>query len=171
VGGLGLGYTAQAVLDSDRVRSLLVVEALADVIDWHRQALIPAGAALTADPRCRLVEGDFFALMRDDSTVDQKRDAIIVDIDHSPRHILHPSHADFYEPPGVRRLAARLRPGGVFSLWSNDPPDDDYLGVLDAVFAEVTAEVVSFDNPLQGRRSTNTVYLAVAAHDAVTARE
>ena len=171
VGGLGLGYTAQAVLDCDRVRSLVVVEALADVIDWHRQGLIPAGAALTADPRCRLVEGDFFALMRDDSTVDQKRDAIIVDIDHSPRHILHPSHADFYEPPGVRRLAARLRPGGVFSLWSNDPPDDDYLGVLGAVFVEVTAEVVSFDNPLQGGRSTNTVYLATTARDAATARE
>jgi hypothetical protein len=29
VGGLGLGYTAHAVLDNDRVRSLLVIETLA----------------------------------------------------------------------------------------------------------------------------------------------
>src|SRR3546814_21131420 len=36
VGGLGLGYTAQAVLESQAVASLLVVAALEAVIDWHR---------------------------------------------------------------------------------------------------------------------------------------
>src|SRR5882757_4120557 len=35
VGGLGLGYTAQAVLEHANVGSLIVVEALAAVIDWH----------------------------------------------------------------------------------------------------------------------------------------
>ena len=45
-------------------------------------------------------------------------------------------------------------------LWSNDPPDEDYLAVLAGVFADVRAEVVSFHNPLQGRESTNTVYVA-----------
>src|SRR5690606_3580366 len=36
VGGLGLGYTAQAALADPRVRSLHVIEALAPVIGWHR---------------------------------------------------------------------------------------------------------------------------------------
>jgi spermidine synthase len=35
VGGLGLGYTAQAVLKDARVSSLLVIEALDEVIEWH----------------------------------------------------------------------------------------------------------------------------------------
>src|SRR5712671_3065348 len=62
VGGLGLGYTAQAVLEDSRVRSLIVVDALAEVIEWHESGLLPLGKQLTADPRCRLVNGDFFAL-------------------------------------------------------------------------------------------------------------
>src|SRR5271170_4739034 len=36
VGGLGLGYTAVAALDHPAVYSLLIVEALDAVIDWHR---------------------------------------------------------------------------------------------------------------------------------------
>src|SRR6267154_2579673 len=62
VGGLGLGYTAQAVLDDKRVRSLIVVDALAEVIEWHERGLLPLGEQLTADPRCRFVAGDFFAM-------------------------------------------------------------------------------------------------------------
>ena len=64
------------------------------------------------------------------------------------------------ERPGTRALAAHLVPGGVFALWSNDPPDDGYLAVLAAVFDDVEARVVSFPNPLQGGEATNTVYLA-----------
>ncbi|MPR13400.1 spermidine synthase, partial [Microvirga sp. M8] len=44
VGGLGLGYTAQAVLEHAQVGSLLVVDALAEVIEWHQQGLLPLGA-------------------------------------------------------------------------------------------------------------------------------
>ncbi len=64
VGGLGLGYTARAVLDDPRVRSLVVVEALADVIEWHNRGLLPDAAGLTSDPRVRLVQADFFATVQ-----------------------------------------------------------------------------------------------------------
>ena len=46
VGGLGLGYTAQAVLRHDKVRCLVVVEALDAIIDWHRSSLLPLGPEL-----------------------------------------------------------------------------------------------------------------------------
>ena len=62
VGGLGLGYTAVAALEHEGVGSLLVVDALDAVIAWHRGGLVPLGKTLTADPRCRLVHGDFFRL-------------------------------------------------------------------------------------------------------------
>jgi len=166
VGGLGLGFTAQTVLEHPDVRSLVVVETLGEVIEWHERGLIPLGAALTSDSRCRLVQGDFFAMVgasRLDAEAGRLFHAIIVDIDHSPRHLLHPSHAEFYEPAGVRLLADQLRPGGVFALWSNDPPDDEYSSVLAAVFADVRAEIVSFYNPLQERQATNTVYVARTA--------
>ena len=33
------------------------------MIDWHRRGLVPLGAQLTSDPRCELLQGDFFALV------------------------------------------------------------------------------------------------------------
>lgn len=167
VGGLGLGYTADAVLSDHRVRELIVVDALAPVIDWHRRGLVPLGEVLTADPRCRLEHGDFFAMCRepgfDPETPGRLFDAVLVDIDHSPRHQLGAGNAEFYTVDGLRRLAAQLTPEGVFGLWSNDPPDQDYLDVLEQVFTTVAAEVVTFPNPLQQRTATNTVYLARGA--------
>lgn len=165
VGGLGLGYTALTVLEDVRVRSLVVVEALDAVIDWHRRGLVPAGIVLAADPRCRFVAGDFMALNAAPSGFDpqmpgRRFDAVIVDIDHSPEHLLHTSHAGFYQPAGLAQLAGHLLPGGVLALWSNDPPDQAYLAVLTEAFATAEATVVTFDNPLQGRTATNTVYLA-----------
>src|SRR3954471_14207508 len=43
VGGLGLGYTAQAVLEHETVKSLIIVEALDAVIDWHEKGVLPLG--------------------------------------------------------------------------------------------------------------------------------
>jgi spermidine synthase len=169
VGGLGLGHTAKAVLDEPRVAELLVVEALGPVIAWHRTALVPLGALLTADLRCRFVHGDFFRLAAGESGFDpetpgRRFDAILVDIDHAPDFHLDAANADFYTVAGLTRLAAHLRPCGVFGLWSNDPPDPAFTRRLAAVFATATAEPVTFPNPLQdGRPVTQTVYLATAA--------
>jgi spermidine synthase len=170
VGGLGLGYTAQAALDDPRVRSLVVIDALGEVIEWHRRRLVPLGASLASDPRCRLVQGDFFAMFDDACGLDPQEPerrfhGILLDVDHSPRHVLHPRHARLYQPAGMRALAGRLRPDGVFALWSNDPPDEQFSSVLAEVFAESEAHVVDFDNPLQGGTAANTVYVARKAAD------
>ncbi|MDK1475462.1 spermidine synthase [Streptomyces sp. 549] len=168
VGGLGLGYTAEAALRDDRVRAMVVVDALDAVIDWHRRGLVPLGPKVAGDARCRLVQGSFFAMAEDEVGFDpdaagRRFHAVLLDIDHSPQHVLHPAHAAFYEPAGLRRLADRLHPGGVFALWSNDPPEAWFETVLAEVFPESRSHVVTFDNPLQGGTSTNTVYVARTA--------
>jgi spermidine synthase len=168
VGGLGLGYTAQAVLEDSNVRSLIVVDALAEVIEWHQQGLLPLGKHLTDDPRCRLVNGDFFAMSHsadgfDSGAPGRRFDAVLVDIDHSPKNLLHPRHAALYQPEGLLRLAGHLNPGGVFALWSNDPPDDGFNSALAAVFASSKAHVVTFDNWQGDPDASNTVYIGVKA--------
>ena len=50
VGGLGLGYTALAALKNPAVRSLIIVEALAPVIEWHQRGLVPLGPSLRCVP-------------------------------------------------------------------------------------------------------------------------
>ena len=164
VGGLGLGYTARAVLDHAAVHSLLVIEAMPAVIDWHQRALVPLGAGLSADPRCEFLQADFYARANSagmDPQAPAKRfHAILLDIDHSPRHVLHRNNAAFYGADGLRRLATHLHPNGIFALWSNDPPDEDFGATLATVFSATQAHVVEFDNPLQDRKATNTVYVA-----------
>jgi spermidine synthase len=129
---------------------LRVVEALDAVIGWHERHLLPGAAQLTADPRCDLVLGDFFAIVAAESAfgVDgpEPVHAVLVDIDHSPGNVLHPSHAPFYLRSGLQRLARRLHPGGIFGLWSDDPPDPAFIAVVQDVFASCVAHVVTFPN-------------------------
>lgn len=168
VGGLGLGYTAQAVLRHDQVGYLIVVDALEAIIDWHRSGLLPLGAELTGDARCRFELGDFFALAAsangfDPAAPGRRFDAVLVDIDHSPECLLDPQNAGFYQPEGLRKLARHLKPGGVFGLWSNEPPDAEFTARLTEIFDSASAEPVSFHNPLQQREFVQTVYLARTA--------
>jgi hypothetical protein len=166
VGGLGLGYTAQAALRHETVRSVVVVEALQAVIGWHQRGLVPLGPELCADPRCRFVAADFFALAAnpavgfDTEAPGARFHAVLLDIDHSPRNLLDARNGAFYQTDGLQSLAAQIHPGGVFGLWSDDPPDEEFLASLHTVFTAVRAEVVKFDNPLLGRESASTVYLA-----------
>lgn len=164
VGGLGLGYTAAAVLDDPRVRSLTIVEYLAPVIAWHRDGLLPLGEKLVGDPRCRIVEGDFFAMGRgegfDPEAPGRQFDAILLDIDHSPEALLDARSTSFYTPEGLGSLARHLAPQGVFGLWSNDPPDPRFTERLAGAFSRVEPETVCFHNPLQDREAVQSVYLA-----------
>ena len=166
VGGLGLGYTAITALLDDRVGELVVVDALAEVIDWHRRGLLPDALALGSDERVSLVQGDFFSMMREpaetgSSLAAGEHDVILLDIDHTPRHVLDPSHAAFYGVEGLEQLRGHLRPGGVFAMWSDDPPDADFLAALTQTFTDSRGEVVTFANPLTRGESTATVYVAV----------
>ena len=160
VGGLGLGYTAATALHDSRVRKLDVIDALPAVIGWHERELLPMSAQLVRDPRTTLVHGDFFAVVRrPPAPEDARYDVILLDVDHSPQHTLDPSHADLYTSAGIESLARHLTDRGVFALWSDDPPDADFLTTLSSVLNDCAAHVVEFDNRLTGGISSNTVYI------------
>lgn len=173
VGGLGLGYTAQAVLAHARVGALLVIDALPEVIEWHQAGLIPIGRELAADHRCRLVHGDFFTMAAsaqghlDPDAPGRQFDAVLVDIDHAPDNLLHPSHSVLYTAAGLHTLAQQIKPGGVFALWSNDPPDNAFTAVMESVFGAVTAHVVAFENLNADEEVSNTVYVGTRIDEAL----
>jgi len=166
VGGLGLGYTALTALADERVARLQVIEALPEVIGWHRDGLVPIGTQLAVDDRCTLRHGDFFALVDQGIETDpggpHRFDAILVDIDHTPTHHLHESSAGFYSAAGFGGVRDQLRPAGVFALWSDDPPDAGFEALLAETFTDVAAHVVSFPNHYTGGESACTIYVALA---------
>ncbi|AQQ03625.1 spermidine synthase [Roseibium algicola] len=165
VGGLGLGYTAQAVLAHESVADLTVVDLLAPVIRWHEEGLVPMKTELADNPRCRLVQGDFFAMAASEDGFDADRpgrqyDALLIDIDHTPERLLHGGSKGFYTPEGLRAVQRFVKPGGIVGLWSDEAPDEAITTLLGQAFDAAWAEPVVFANPLQdGREVTQAVYL------------
>lgn len=165
VGGLGLGYTAQTALAYQSVAQLTVIDLLEPVIRWHKEGLVPMKTELLDDPRCRLVQGDFFAMASSDDGYDTQQpgrqyDAILIDIDHTPERLLHGGSEGFYTHEGLRQLQRFLKSGGIVGLWSDEAPDEAITALLSEAFDEAWAEPVIFENPLQdGVEVTQAVYL------------
>lgn len=130
---------------------------------WHQQKLVPLGKRLSEDKRCELRQGDFFELARtgfDVFDIERKFDAVLLDIDHSPKHFLDEKNASFYSVEGLKTLSKKLKDGGVFALWSNDPPDEEFRNHLESIFGKASAHRVEFANSYTNSVSVNSVYTA-----------
>ncbi len=163
IGGLGLGYTAAEALKNRKVASLLVIDLFQTVIDWHNQGLVPLGLDLRDDLRCELRQGDFFVLAHtgfDAEKPTRKFDAILLDIDHSPKHYLDPINKSFYTTQGLTAVRHQLKPNGTFAVWSDDPASEDFTTNLKTIFGSATAHDIEFPNPYTGSTSVNSVYVA-----------
>ncbi len=171
VGGLGLGYTAEAALRYPNVAKVEVVEFLPAVVDWHREGMLPLGKALMDDPRCEFLEGDFFAMIgaggheaRDGGSRETPSlgtyDAILLDIDDSPAQRLHEAHGGFYSIEGLKAVLPFLKPGGVFGLWSFDAEGaPEFAKILSRVFEDVTVhDIPHYDETWNGH-ATHAVYV------------
>lgn len=166
VGGLGLGYTAATVLNYVNVRSLKVIDVMQPVIDWHQNELVPLGKTLNNDSRCELVHADFYQLAADSNSgfysdnTHKMSHAILLDIDHSPSHLLNEGNHTFYTQEGLTQLAKKLHPSGIFGLWSNEPPDENFINLLNVVFSSTATHRIKFPNPYTGEESENTIYIS-----------
>jgi len=163
IGGLGLGYTALTSLQDDAVGRLRVIEVMKPVIKWHQQGLLPIGDVLAVSERCELIHGDFFSIattLRDGFINNDKVDAILLDIDHSPSHWLKQTNSSFYSYSSLQAMANKIKPKGVFGLWSNELPDHNFVELLNAVFCNTQSFIVRFANPYSGGEAINSVYIA-----------
>ncbi|MCC5873423.1 MAG: spermidine synthase [Gammaproteobacteria bacterium] len=165
VGGLGLGFTAARALDFANVNQMLVIELLPEVLRWHQTGRVPLGPRLLGDPRCRLKQGDFFALATRQQGFDEDRpgrcfDAILLDIDHNPDWLLAPGHGTFYEADGLQRLGNHLQAEGIFALWSSGSLKSAFLQRLQQRFREVVHREIHEHNAAATHTTTaRTLYL------------
>lgn len=157
VGGLGLGYTAHEALQGERVARVTVVEYLPQVIDWLDQDLIPLAAALKADERLRVVEGDVYDILSRPPA--GTYDLILIDVDHSPGEHLGGQNASFYTEAGLSRARAHLAEEGILAVWSY-AEHSPFVTALRNVFAEVRVEPVTVMNDLIDEEQTDWLFFA-----------
>lgn len=119
VGGLGLGFTAAAVLADARVRRVLVAEIAAPLADWAGQGLMPA-PRLT-DERLTVRVADVGTVL---DAAAGEWDIVLLDVDNGPGFLVRPENADLYAGAGLRSAAAALAPGGVLAIWSSHRAPD-----------------------------------------------
>ncbi|MBR7743089.1 spermidine synthase [Phycicoccus sp. BSK3Z-2] len=128
VGGLGLGFTARAVLADPRVRRVDVVELAEPLVRWAREGLVPELAGLEGE-RCRLVADDVAHVLTGAGSPPGPWDVVLLDVDNGPGFLLHPGNAALYERSGLAALRRSLAPGGVGVVWSSHPAPDLLAGL------------------------------------------
>lgn len=157
IGGLGLGYTSKAALDSDRVARVEVVELIQGVIGWVASGVIPLGKELVADPRFHAIQGDVFERLRRPAT--RTHDVLLVDVDHSPGERLGESSDSFYSHSNLVLAAQHLKPGGVLGVWSTSA-DPAFEAELRKTFEDVRVDPIEFFNETVGLPETNWLFFA-----------
>ena len=116
VGGLGFGFTLQAVLDAVSPESSVVVaELLPIVIQWNQDESLPLAHKTLKDPRVQLIQQDVGAMITQQPP---PFDAIILDVDNGPDGFTVDSNTDLYSQTGLQKLTAALHPGGTLGIWS-----------------------------------------------------
>lgn len=158
VGGLGLGYTAQAALDCERVGHVEVVEFLPQVKQWMQDGLFPLAEQLNRQERLSVTDGDIYQRLLAPPT-GARFDAILIDVDHSPEEQLADGGNSFYNIAGLQRAGKHLQEDGVIAMWSYDS-HTPLLESLQSTFEEASAHPISYYNQHVHETFTDWLYIA-----------
>ena len=157
VGGLGLGYTAAAVLESTRVDRVEVIEFIPAVVRFLRDGLIPLSSELLEDPRFDVRDGDVYATLRDDA--EERWDLVLIDVDHAPDDHLGAGNESFYTAAGLAQAKDHLAPDGVLAVWSY-AESSPFASALHEAFSAVDVVAVTYTNDLVDEEHTDWLFLA-----------
>lgn len=141
-GGLGLGFTARAVLADPRVQHLDVVELAEPLVRWSRQGLVPELSGLEGR-RCAFHVADVADVLHGRDGPDGPWDLVLLDVDNGPGFLVHEHNAALYEDQALAAARASVRPGGALVVWASHRAPE-LLARLQAVAApgEEVAELV-----------------------------
>lgn len=120
VGGLGMGFTLKAVLETLPATAHVVVAELNPVVrDWCRGPLALLTNSAVTDPRVEVEIGDVAALIRKSATNGEKNrfDAIVLDLYRGPHAKTDARNDPLYGSRAIENARATLNPGGVLSVW------------------------------------------------------
>jgi spermidine synthase len=163
VGGLGLGYTARAVLDAvTKETQVEVIELVPELVDWNRSHLGGLAGNPLRDPRCRVIVADVLDILRSSPGA---FDVVLLDVDNGPQGLTQAKNQRIYSDWGVRVCLSALKPNGVVAVWSRGP-NARYLRTLERHGKDVEVLSVMAD---VGSRVSHVVFVATRREAAAGA--
>ena len=120
VGGLGMGFTLKAVLDTLPSSAQVVVAELNPAVpEWCRGPLAALTDHAVDDPRVSIELGDVAHRIRRSAVNGgaERFDAIILDLYRGPHAKSHPSNDPLYGSRAIDNMRAALKPCGVVAVW------------------------------------------------------
>lgn len=123
IGGLGMGFTLRAALDTLGPDAEIITAELSEaVIRWNSPdgPLAEAAGTPVQDPRSQILFTDLAELIR--SSEPASFDAILIDTDNEPRALSFSGNATLYTLAGLQSIRRTLRPDGVLGFWFLDAP-------------------------------------------------
>jgi spermidine synthase len=155
IGGLGMGLTLRAALDSLPATARVVVAELNPiVVEWCRGPLAELTKGAVGDSRVTIVIDDVAAMIAKDARPGAERfDAVIIDLYEGPGASSDAVLDPFYGSRALKTTFAALSLGGVFAVWGE---------TSDAAFEKrLAATGFSVDRRRPGRGGLrHVVYLA-----------
>jgi spermidine synthase len=120
VGGLGMGFTLRAVLDTLPPSAQVVVAELnPTVVEWCRGPLATLTESAVNDPRVIVEICDVARRIRRSAVNggESRFDAIILDLYRGPHAKTHHSDDPLYGSRAIDNVRAALKPCGVVAVW------------------------------------------------------
>ncbi|NOQ52694.1 MAG: spermidine synthase [Desulfuromonadaceae bacterium] len=138
VGGLGMGITRRAVLDTlPETARVIVAELNPKILEWCLGPLAELTGGAAGDPRVTVEITDVAELIRQSS--DEAFDAVILDLYRGPHPQTDRHNDPIYGSRAIERTRDTLKPGGVFAVWGENP-DAGFEGRLAAAGFAVRCE-------------------------------
>jgi spermidine synthase len=163
IGGLGMGFTAQAALGATGPKTAIdVAELVPAVAEWNGNVIAELAGRPLDNPRVTLIIDDVSEVIEN---VRGAYDAILLDVDNGPDSLAHDSNDRLYGNAGIAAARRALRPEGVLAIWSFSD-DTTFTRRLKAEGYRVRVEKVT--GSARGRGRYHHIWVATAPRKART---
>lgn len=142
VGGLGMGFTLRAVLDSLPDTARVVVAELNPVVPkWCQGPLAMLTEAAVSDPRVTVEIGDVADLIRRSAVNngENRFDAIVLDLYRGPHPRTDALNDPLYGNIAIQNAKTALKPDGVLAVWGENHDEAFVKRLQSAGFLVTTA--------------------------------
>jgi len=161
IGGLGLGFTLKAVLQTVGKNAVIhVAELFPEIVAWNRTFLAGLNGQALADPRVKVLEEDVRSSIQRGTSAPY--DIIVLDIDNGTTAMVKADNNQLYSERGMQQIARAVKPGGRAAVWSACPDAAIEKRLTKAGF---TVQAVPAKLHEHAKRSAYMIYVADKAEE------